>query len=255
MSRTMEELKQAAKETGLSERDVVKVVGDISKEADVKRMVGAALKKFGTIDILVNNAGVIGPIGPTSKVRTEDWIRNIRTNVIGTFLCTHAVLPVLIRKRKGKIINIAGSGEGALANFSAYSASKSALIRFTETLAGEVRQYGIDVNAIAPGNIVTKMTREIFQVGMAAGKAEHEKKRAVLGSGGVPLELSAELAVFLASGASDGLTGKIISAVHDDWKGFAASKEELSASDNYTMRRIEPSFLERLKRPKGELGK
>jgi 3-oxoacyl-[acyl-carrier protein] reductase len=247
MSRTMKELQTVSKDTGLPEDRIMRFRGDIAKEAEIKRMVNLALSKFGTVDILVNNAGTIGPIGPTDKVKVQDWIRNIQVNLIGNFLCTRTVLPIFIGKKHGKIINIAGAGEGPFANFSAYASSKSAIIRFTETLAKEVRQYSIDVNAIAPGSISTRMTKEISNAGDTIGRKELKRYRKVLESGGIPLELPASLVAFLASNESDGLTGKIISAVHDDWKEFNAIKTELSDTDLYTMRRIAPGVLDRLR--------
>ena len=238
-SRTMGELQLVARETGLPKDNIVTFKGDVSKEEDVKRMVQLALSKFGTIDILVNNAGIIGPIGLTGHVKVRDWIRTIQVNLIGTFLCTRTVLPTLIEKRYGKIINIAGAGEGPWINFSAYASSKSAIIRFTETLAEEVRQQGIDVNAVAPGKILTKINQEISE---AIGRKDPVTSGNALGSGSIPLELPASLVVFLASRASDGLTGKLISAAHDDWKNFNSRGAELSETDLYTMRRIRPDL-------------
>lgn len=243
VSRTIEELNLAAKETGLAERDVLKVSCDISKEKDVERLVLAALAKFGAIDILVNNAGVIGPIGPVNKINAKDWIGTINTNLIGTFLCTQAILPELIKNKRGKIINIAGSGEGPLANFSAYASSKSALLRFTEVLAEEVKGDNIDVNAAAPGGIKTQMTAEIFK---RAKGSERERAEKVLSSGGVSLEVCSELVVFLASSKSDGISGKIISAVHDNWREFSKTNTELKDASMYTMRRIHPDLIKRL---------
>ena len=148
MSRTEKELQDVVKGAGLSEKSVAVIKGDISREPDVKRMADLALSRFGTVDILVNNAGIIGPIGPTDKVKVSDWISNISINLIGTFLCTRAILPILIAKKRGKIINIAGSGERPLPNFSAYAASKSAVIRLTETLpSGGLFSLAADVNS------------------------------------------------------------------------------------------------------------
>lgn len=240
MSRTMDELDATFRETGLDRTSVLEFTGDVSKEADVKKMVDLSLKKFGTIDILVNNAGTIGPIGPTLSVNSEGWINTIWVNLVGTFLCTRSVLPVLASKGHGKIINIAGAGEGPLANFSSYASSKSAIIRFTEVLAAEVRDTGVYVNAIAPGSIKTKMTEEIFDA-KETGEKERERTRKVIETGGVPLETPSAAVVFLASSESDGLTGKIISAVHDDWKSFAGKAKELSSSDAYTLRRVTPT--------------
>jgi 3-oxoacyl-[acyl-carrier protein] reductase len=250
MSRTLPELEITAKQTNLPEGKLLIISGDVGKYGDIKKMTKTALSKFGRIDVLVNNAGTLGPVSPASKVKIKDWKKCIQTNVIGTFLCARAVLPIFVRNKHGKIINITGAGDTALENFSAYTTSKSAIIRFTETLAAEVKRHGVCVNAVAPGGISTKMTEEIFNAGDIAGKSEHERTERILASKGVPLELPASLVVFLASEESHGLTGKIISAVHDDWKEFGAAADRLNDSDLYTMKRVYPNFTERLKLPK-----
>ncbi len=247
MSRTGRELKSVAKETGLPGSRIATFTGSISNEKDVRGMVDLAVSKFGAVDILINNAGVIGPIGATEKIDIREWINNINTNIIGTFMCTRMVLPILMKKKHGKIINTAGSGEKPLPNFSAYASSKSAIIRFTETLAEELKPYNIDVNAIAPGSINTKMTEEIFTQTKRIKDKSAEKYEKVLKTGGTPLELPASLAVFLSSSASDGITGKLISAMHDDWKDFEGRKDELATTEIYTMRRIAPDMFERFK--------
>ncbi len=247
MSKIQNELEEVIKEANLPDKQVAIFCGDISKESDVRQMVDLTLSKFGTIDILVNNAGIIGPIGPLNSVKVREWIKTLEVNVIGTFLCTHMVLPILMAKKHGKIINTAGSGERPLPNFSAYASSKSAVIRFTETLAEEVKPYNIDVNAIAPGGISTKMTEEIFKAMKVIDEKDSEKYGKVIKSGGTPLEVPASLVVFLSSNASDGITGKIISAVHDDWKNFGSGENALRETEMYTMRRISPDLLDRLK--------
>jgi 3-oxoacyl-[acyl-carrier protein] reductase len=250
MSRTAQELEATAKQTGLTEEKVAICTGDIGKNSDIRRMVKSAISKFGRVDILVNNAAVIAPIGPIRKVNVAAWKRCIQTNVVGTFMCTRAVLGIMARNKHGRIINITGSGDAALENFSAYASSKSAVIRFTEILAAEVKSKGIYVNAVAPGGISTKMTEQIFNAGDLAGSSEHERTGKVIASNGVPLEVPANLVVFLASDDSGTLTGKTISAVHDDWKTFGAIAKQLNESDLYTFKRVYPNFTHRLKLPR-----
>jgi NAD(P)-dependent dehydrogenase (short-subunit alcohol dehydrogenase family) len=130
------------------------------------------------------------------------------------------------------------SGGGATSprpRFSAYASSKTAVVRLTETLAEEVKEFNIQVNAIAPGAVNTRMHDQVLAVGEAAGKKAIEESQKVKISGGTPLKLPVELAVFLASDASDGLTGKLLSAVWDNWKKMDLS--EVSSSDVYTLRR------------------
>ena len=122
---------------------------------------------------------------------------------------------------------------------SAYAVSKAAIVRFAETLAEEVRDSGIDVNAIAPGALNTRMLDEVLEAGPEkVGQAFYERSLKQKESGGVPLDRGAELALFLASEASDGITGKLISAVWDNWEHWPEHLEDLSSSDAYTLRRI-----------------
>ena len=124
---------------------------------------------------------------------------------------------------------------------SAYAASKAAIVRFAETLAEEVKDDGIDVNSIAPGALNTRLLDEVLEAGpQKVGKAFYKKALDQKKEGGVPLELGAELSVFLASELSDGITGKLISAVWDPWKTFPEHLDELKKTDIYTLRRIVP---------------
>lgn len=209
---------------------------DVSNFADVQLMVREALSKFGSIDILVNNAGTYGPIGPLWKNDQERWRNTIAVNLFGTLNCITSVLPHMIERRKGKIINLAGGGEGPFPRFSAYACSKSAVVRLTETLADELMEYNIDINSIAPGPVNTRLLDEVLAAGSEAGtfyeKALRQKK-----GGGVPADKAAELAVFLASDASDKITGRLLSAIWDDWLNIKGSS--LIGKALYQMRRID----------------
>ena len=215
---------------------------DISSEEEVRQLVSEVLRTFGTVDVLVNNAGVQGPIGRFWEVNFEDWVENIKVNLIGTARCTRQVLPVMIsQKAGGKIINLSGGGATSPRPwFSAYSTGKAAIVRFTETLAEEVKGYRIDVNAIAPGAVNTRMLEEVLEAGgeKAGGKEFHEA-RGRSEKGGTPPDMAADLAVFLASPESDGLTGRLISAVWDDWRQFSRERiTEIMLGNLYTLRRV-----------------
>ena len=134
-----------------------------------------------------------------------------------------------------------GGATNPLPPLSAYAASKAAVVRFAETLAEEVRSYYIDVNSIAPGALNTRLLDEVIEAGPEkVGAAFYERSLQQKNKGGVPPEKGAVLALFLASGASDGITGKLISAVWDPWNEFAKHLEELQKTDIYTLRRIVP---------------
>jgi NAD(P)-dependent dehydrogenase (short-subunit alcohol dehydrogenase family) len=139
-------------------------------------------------------------------------------------------------------VNLSGGGATAPLPFiSAYAASKAAVVRLTETLAGELREHHVDVNAMAPGALNTKMLDEVLAAGPAlVGESNYKKALKQKQDGGASLELAAGLCLFLASGASDGITGRLISAPWDSWKDLPAHREVLEKSDIYTLRRIVP---------------
>jgi len=222
-------------------QEVLAETCDVSKPSSVENLVAHAVTAFGKIDILVNNAGIYGPKGESESVDWDEWQQAIEINLYGTVLPTRAVLPHFKAASYGKIINISGGGAtNPLPRFSAYAASKAAVVRFSETIAEEVRPFHIDVNAVAPGALNTRLLDEVLEAGPAV-VGENFYKRAIEQKerGGAPLNRGADLCVFLASAASDGITGKLISAVWDPWEKLPDYQQQLE-SDIYTLRRIVP---------------
>ncbi len=216
------------------------VAADVSRCAEVRQAVSAALDTFGRIDVLVNCAGVYGPIGALVDNDMEAWAEAIQINLVGTALCMHEVLPHMIARRGGVIVNFSGGGAVAgFPRFSAYGASKAAVVRLTETVAEEVKEFGIRVNAIAPGAVNTRLLDQVLSAGEQAGREFYAKALEQKQKGGVPPEKAAELAVFLASPAAAGVTGRLISAVWDDWKSLPSKLAELNGSALFTLRRID----------------
>jgi len=209
---------------------------DVSQVVDVHRMIKDALSNFDRIDILVNNAGIYGPIGQLWKNDQASWRNTVAVNLFGTVNCITSVLPHMIERRKGKIINLAGGSEGAFPRFSAYACSKSAVVRLTETLAEELMEYNIDINSIAPGPVNTRLLDEVLAAGAEAGSF-YEKALKQKQGGGISADRAAELAVFLASDASDKITGRLLSAIWDDWRSLKASS--LAGRALYQMKRID----------------
>ncbi|TAK86052.1 MAG: SDR family oxidoreductase [Betaproteobacteria bacterium] len=225
-----------------SRQEIVSVAADISRNDDSMAVVEKTNSTFGRIDILVNNAGVYGPKGTVEEVGWEDWARAMEINLYGSVLMCRAVLPHMKRQRKGKIVQLSGGGATKpLPRLSAYAVSKAAVVRFAETLAEEVKEYNIDVNAIAPGALNTRMLKEVLDAGPGnVGQAFYDQAVKQAQSGGTSLEKGADLAVFLGSSLSDGITGKLISAVWDPWASLVEHKEDLRKTDIYTLRRILP---------------
>lgn len=216
---------------------------DVSRREEVEQVVAAALAAFGRLHVLVNNAGVYGPMGAIEEVDWNEWTAAVSINLFGSILACRAVLPHFKAFGYGKIVQLSGGGAtNPLPRISAYAASKAAVVRFAETLAEEVREHGIDVNCIAPGALNTRLLDQVLIGGPEkVGKAFYERALKQKQQGGAPLDQGARLAVLLASAASDGITGKLISAVWDPWEALGDHREELAKTDVYTLRRIVPA--------------
>lgn len=230
---------ELAKQAALGQKIICRVA-DVSNESDVDEVVNQTIEEIGGCHILVNNAGVYGPKGEIEAVDWREWMRAMEINVYGSVLMSRAVLPYFKKQGYGKVIQLSGGGATSpMPRISAYAVSKAAIVRYAETLAEEVRGTGIDVNAIAPGALNTRMLDEILEAGPEkVGKAFYERSVQQKEMGGAGLSKGADLALFLASSESDGITGKLISAVWDNWKEWPKHLEELSTSDAYTLRRI-----------------
>jgi NAD(P)-dependent dehydrogenase (short-subunit alcohol dehydrogenase family) len=221
-----------------------KIVGetaDVSQQADVERVVGQAIEALGEVQILVNNAGIYGPLGRIEDIDWSEWARAIEINLLGSVLMCRAILPHFRSKHYGKVVQLSGGGAtNPLPRISAYAASKAAVVRFAESLAEEVRDDHIDVNSIAPGALNTRLLNEVLEAGPErVGESFYARSVKQKEDGGAPVERGAALAVFLASAASDGITGKLLSAIWDPWEELASHGDDLN-KDIYTLRRIVP---------------
>lgn len=238
LARTRSQLEEVAAEIGALGREVQVYSVDMGKREEIEAALGSVMENWGGVDVLVNNAGVQGPIGLSHEVDVEEWLEAVQVNLVGTFLCTRLVLPGMIEREYGKIVNVSGGGAvSPRPRFGAYSASKAGVARFTETLAAEVAEYGIDVNAVAPGSINTAMTDQVLAAGAAAGE-EFELARQQRQTGGQDVGRVAALVVYLAAPRSDGLSGRLLSAIWDDWENIDI--EQVMASEIYTVRRLKP---------------
>lgn len=216
---------------------------DVSSADEVERLVDFALGKNNRVDILVNNAGIYGPKGCIEDVDWQEWTRAIEINLYGPILMCRALLPHFKANKRGKIINLSGGGATApLPKLSAYAASKAAMVRLTETLAHETLGFGIDINAIAPGALNTRLLDEVLEAGPEkVGKEFYERSLEQKQNGGASMQKAADLCVFLASDHSDGISGRLLSAVWDPWQDLPKYAGKLKSSEIYTLRRIVPS--------------
>ena len=195
ISRCNEVVEQIYKEGG----EAISLQVDVTSEADVARMAQQTKDKYRRIDILVNNAAVNLPYKTVTELTLEQWNRVLSVNLTGPFLCSRAVIPEMIGQRSGKIINLASiGGRHGAAGRTPYRATKAAVINLTECVAAEVKEFGIDVNAICPGAVDTDMLHEI-----TGGKIPETSM--------APEDIAA-VAVFLASDESKAITGTAIDA-------------------------------------------
>jgi len=214
---------------------------DLADPARVDALAAAVLNDFAAVDVLVNNASVQGPIGPLEAVDFAAWRAVFDVNLFAAARLCQLVLPSMRASGRGKIIHVSGGGAtGPRPDFSAYALTKVAIVRLTETLAEELKGTAIDVNAVAPGAMNTRMLEEVLAAGPAAAPREYEAAVKRAKAGGTPPAKAAELIVWLATPASDGITGRLLSAVWDDWRGLPTHREALAKSDVYTLRRIVP---------------
>jgi 3-oxoacyl-[acyl-carrier protein] reductase len=201
--------------------------------------IGAAVERYrvhyGPPQVVVCAAAIQGPIGPFLSTAPKAWAETINTNLLGVVNVCRTVLPHMVERRSGKIIVLAGRGATeARPNFSAYASSNAAVVRFVETLAGELLEHNIQVNCMTPGGTYTSMTDEVLRAGELAGWKEVEEADEIRHTGGTSPDKQIQLALFLASDHSNHITGRLLH-VNDDWKKLKTSNIH---SEIYTLRRV-----------------
>ncbi|MGA2078678.1 MAG: SDR family oxidoreductase [Terriglobia bacterium] len=211
------------------------VIADVSDAASVERAARQVEGALGPVDLLVNNAAIMGPLGPMWDAGADDWWRSFEVNLRGPYLCSRALLPGMIARHRGRIINLATSAATvAVAHMGAYVVAKTALIRFTENLAAELLSSGVSVFAIDPGTVRTAMSQHLLE--SEAGKKWLPWFRKLFDKGrDVPAEKAAQLVVQLASGSADALSGRFL-GVADDLTKLLKRLEEVQRSGLYTLR-------------------
>jgi NAD(P)-dependent dehydrogenase (short-subunit alcohol dehydrogenase family) len=216
---------------------------DVSNWPEVAACASRIAQQWDCIDGIICCAGIQGPIGPAMDTDPVQWRIALAINLDGVFFTLRAFYPLLCNApRRAKIICFSGGGSTApRPNFAAYAVSKTGVLRLVETLAVEWRQKPIDINAIAPGAVFTRMIEEVLMAGPErSGQKEIEQANKLPRDNTATLTRAFELIKFLLSENSDGITGRLISAPWDPWSRLQEYKDELAASDIFTLRRIIP---------------
>lgn len=210
--RTAEAIRQRGRKASVAE-------GDIGREEDVSKGMATLIGELGHVDILVNNAGILR-VGKLLESSVKDWRDSFSTNVDGVFWSCRAVLPHMVERGSGCVVNTASwLGKRALANYSSYCATKFAVVALTQSLALEMAEHGIRVNAVAPGIIVeTRMRDESEEMHKRQGLplAAERAKTIPLGRLGLPNDV-ARLVAYLASDEADYMTGQTVNITGGLW--------------------------------------
>jgi NAD(P)-dependent dehydrogenase (short-subunit alcohol dehydrogenase family) len=197
-------------------RQALPIVMDVTHEAQVQAMAEQVRQHFGRIDVLVNNAGITGPTAPVPRVDRADWDEVLAVNLTGPFLCCKAVLPSMIDRRQGKVINIASIvGKIGYALRSPYAVSKWGLIGLTLTLAKEVGEHNIQVNAVCPGPVQGERMQRLFEqrareLQQSVAEVERDYVKTTLLKRLIPADHVAAMVAYLASAEADTITGQAI---------------------------------------------
>lgn len=214
------------------------VTVDVVNPAQVEGLVDKAVRVHGTLDALVNCVAVQEPIGLSWENDVQAWKKAVDVNLLGTWHCARFALPVMVAKKKGKLVLFSGGGAAyARPHFSAYGSTKTAVVRLCETLAEELKPYHVQVNAVAPGPVKSGMTEEVLNAGRRAGDKALQEAKEIWETGGTPVEKYTGLLTYLVSEASGALTGKLIH-VNDPWQD---QKMEAMHDELFKLRRMNPA--------------
>ncbi|MCL5291265.1 MAG: SDR family oxidoreductase [Actinobacteria bacterium] len=212
--------------------------GDIALFKNAEALVKKHLSAFGSLDVVVNTAAVQGPIGPLWENDPEEWASTVEINLIGSFNICRAVVPVMTKQKRGAVILFSGGGAAyARPYFSAYSASKTGILRLVETLACELEGTGVRVYAVAPGAVKTRMTEEVIAYGEDAGAVALEEAEKVMNEGGTSPEKAAKLCKFLAAERPAALSGKLIH-VNEPYGDYCALDLKTGKDECGLLRRV-----------------
>lgn len=208
---------------------------DVTARKQVEAMNLEVDQKLGPADILINNAGSLSAVGPTWEVDPQQWLHDVKVKLFGTMLCCRSVMPAMVKRRQGYIINVVGGGTNYPHTYgSGYGCSNAGLMNLTETLAREASSKGVRVFALEPGLVRTRMTEELAESEEGRRWRPGVAERLDAGDHNPP-EMAAEMAVRLVSGHADDLTGRYFSA-SDDFDELVARADEILERDERVLR-------------------
>jgi NAD(P)-dependent dehydrogenase (short-subunit alcohol dehydrogenase family) len=247
MARSADELTAAAREITNAGGCAMTAVGDASRPADVERAIGRVRSQLGPIDLLVNNAGMAGPSGNTWDLQSDSWWETVQVNLGSAYLCTRTVLPEMIARATGRIVNIT-SKAGALQwpQQTAYAVSKAAIIKLTENVAAETRAGRVHVFSVDPGLLPIGLTMSAIAGAAAPGSGEAQRdawlRHQIATGHGADPAWAARLLIRIAAGEADSLSGCHLS-VHDDLDQMLALAMRSTPHDLYRLRRTEAAVI------------
>ncbi|MCC6173938.1 MAG: SDR family oxidoreductase [Chloroflexi bacterium] len=231
LARTSDQVQDTAQGIERSGGKALALMVDVTDGTAVEETVARTERDLGPVDLLVNNAAVVAPLGPVWAADPDEWWRAVEINLRGPFLCTRAVLPGMLARRRGRIVNVAAVAAYRPAPFtSSYAASKAALVRLTDTLAVETRDHGISVFAVRPGMVQTAMQDQL------SASSDIRRLRGGRTPALVPASRAADAIAFLATGRGDALSGRFIDAAQDDVAALVERADEIVRDDLLAMR-------------------
>ena len=233
VARTGEDVTNTAREIEQNGGRAVGVQADVTSKDEVAHSLADVERELGPIDVLVNNAGTCNAIGPVWEVDPDEWWRDVEINLRGAFLCARAVLPSMLERHSGRIINVSSYAATRPDPYrSSYASSKLAILRFTDSLAAETRDRGVFVFAISPGTVQTTMTEHLA---LAAEKHNWPVDWPTAASTRwISPKQAGELAVVLASGQADALSGRFLHVL-DDIADLIRQAERVQEENLYTV--------------------
>jgi NAD(P)-dependent dehydrogenase (short-subunit alcohol dehydrogenase family) len=224
----LEEVAQSIEEKG---GRAIALPADATNAEAVEWAMNRVHEVLGPVDLLVNNAGKCDAIGPLWEVELDAWWGDVRASLLSTALCSHAVLPVMIARRRGRIVNVSSyAAVRPSPNMTAYGSAKAAVLHLTNSLAAETKQHGVSIFAITPGTVRTALTEQLTS--SAAGR---KWLPPIPTERWLSPEKVAQLVVFLAVGHADRLSGRFIHVL-DDVAQMAERADVIERDDLYVLR-------------------